>query len=161
MPESSIWINTLRPRQNGRYFADDIFKCIFLNENVWISIKISLKFVPRGPINNIPSLVQIMAWRRSGDKPLSETMMVSLTTHICVTRLQWVKMTSHERSGVSFHRFIGYLLNILSRLTTRQLPKHNHYCLFVLGLPTWVACNVESVQMSWSHHVSYKDRIVL
>ena len=26
--------------------ADDIFKCIFLNENVWISIKISLKFVP-------------------------------------------------------------------------------------------------------------------
>ena len=54
----------------------------FLNENVRISIKISLKFVAKGPINNIPSFVQIMAWRRSGDKPLSESMMVSLPTHI-------------------------------------------------------------------------------
>ena len=79
-------LNTLRPRQNGRHFADDIFKCIFLNENVWIPIKISVKFVPKGPINNIPALVQIMAWRRPGDKPLSESMMVSLPTHICVTR---------------------------------------------------------------------------
>ena len=49
--------NTLRPRQNGRHFADDIFKCIFLNENVWIPIEISVKFVPKGPINNIPALV--------------------------------------------------------------------------------------------------------
>ena len=84
-------VNTLRPRQNGSRFADDTFKHIFLNENVRISIKISLKFVPKGPINNNPSLVQIMAWRRSGDKPLSEPMMVSLLTHICVTRPQWVK----------------------------------------------------------------------
>ena len=87
----SIPVNTLRPRQNGRHFADDTFKCIFLNENVWIPIKISLKFVPQGPINNIPALVQIMAWRRPGDKPLSEPMMVRLPTHICVTRPQWVK----------------------------------------------------------------------
>ena len=61
-------------------------KCIFLNENVWIPIKISLKFVPKGPINNIQAMVQIMAWRRPGDKPLSEPMMVSLTTHIFVAR---------------------------------------------------------------------------
>ena len=81
---------TLRPRRNEQHFADDISKRIFFNENVWISIKISLKFVPKGPINNIPALVQIMAWRRSGDKPLSEPMMVSLPTHICVTRPQWV-----------------------------------------------------------------------
>ena len=85
-----LMLNTLRPRQNGRHFADDIFKCIFLNEDVWISIKISLKFVPKGPINNIPALVQIMAWRRPGDKPLSEAMMARLPTHICVTRPQWV-----------------------------------------------------------------------
>ena len=84
-------VNTLRPRQNGRRFADDTFKHIFLNENVRISIKISLKFVPRGPINNNPALVQIMAWHRSGDKPLSEPMMVSLLTHICVARPQRVK----------------------------------------------------------------------
>ena len=84
-------INTLRPRQNGRHFPDDIFRWIFFNENVWISINISLKFVPRGPINNIPTLVQVMAWRRPGDKPLSAPMMVLLPTHICPTRPQWVK----------------------------------------------------------------------
>ena len=81
-------INTLRPRQNGCQFPKYIFKWIFLNENAWNSINISLKFVPRGPINYIPTLVQVMAWRRSGDKPLSEPMMVRLPTHICVTRSQ-------------------------------------------------------------------------
>ena len=64
--------NTLRQRQNGRHFTDDTFKCIFLNENVWIYIKMSLKFVPKGPINNIPALVQIMVWFQAGYKPLSE-----------------------------------------------------------------------------------------
>ena len=55
-------VNSLRLRQNGRHFPDDIFKYIFLNENVWISIKILLKFVPMSPIYNISSLVQIMAY---------------------------------------------------------------------------------------------------
>ena len=82
-------VNTLRLRQNGRHFADDIFKCILLNENVWITIKNWLKFVPKGLINSIQALVQIMAWRRSGDKPLSEPMMYSLLTDKCVTRPQW------------------------------------------------------------------------
>ena len=50
-------VNTLRQRQNGRYFADYTLKRIFLNENCCILIKISLKFVPQGPINNIPALV--------------------------------------------------------------------------------------------------------
>ena len=54
-------VNILRPRQNGRHFPHDIFKWIFLNENAWISINISLKFVSMGPINNIPTLVQVMA----------------------------------------------------------------------------------------------------
>ena len=70
--------------------SDDTFKYIFLNDNVIISAIISLKFVPKGPINDIPALVQIMAWRRPGDKPLSEPMMGNLLTHICVTRPQWV-----------------------------------------------------------------------
>ena len=60
------WVNTLRPRQDGCRLPDDTFKRIFLNENVRISIKISLKFVPKGPINNNPALDQIMACRRSG-----------------------------------------------------------------------------------------------
>ena len=83
-------INTLRQRQNGRQFPDDVFICIFLNENVWIAINFSLEFVPKVRINNIPALVQIMAWRRPGDKPLSESMRVSLLMHICVTRPQRV-----------------------------------------------------------------------
>ena len=87
-------INTLRSRQNIRHFADDIFKCIFVNENVWISIKISLKFVPKGPINNIPASVQIMAWRLPDGKPLSGPRLVKVPTHICVTRSQWVKSES-------------------------------------------------------------------
>ena len=78
-------------KQNGCQFPDDIFKCIFLNEDVWISIKISLKFVLMGAKNDIPALVKIMAWHREGDKPLSEPMMVSLLMHIFVTRPQWVK----------------------------------------------------------------------
>ena len=78
-------------RQNGRHFADDIFKRILLNENVWIPNKILHKFVPKGPINNIPSLVQIMAWCQPGDKPLSEPIMLGLLMHLCVTRPQWLK----------------------------------------------------------------------
>ena len=90
----TLCVNTLRPRQNGRRFADDIFKRIFLNENVSNSITISLKFVAKGPINNNSALVQIMPWRWLGDKPLSERMIVSLLTHICVTRPQCVNMTT-------------------------------------------------------------------
>ena len=89
--------NTLRPRRDGRHFPDDLFICIFLNENEWHSIKISLKFVPKLPINNIPTLVQIMAWCQPGDKPLSEPMMVVLPTHICVTRPQWINSFMPEQ----------------------------------------------------------------
>ena len=70
-----VFFNTLSPTQNGRHFPDDIFKCIFVNENVQISIKISLKFVSKCPINNIPALVKIMTLCRPGGKPLSEPMM--------------------------------------------------------------------------------------
>ena len=61
---SSACVNPLRPRQNGRRLADDTLNRIFWNENVRISITISLKFAPKGPINKIPALVQMMAWRR-------------------------------------------------------------------------------------------------
>ena len=88
--------NSLRPIPNRRHFADDIFKCIFENENEWTTPRISLKFVPKVRISNIPALVQIMAWRRSGDKPLSETVMVSLLTHICAARPQWVNLLRAE-----------------------------------------------------------------
>ena len=62
--EFSIFrINTLRLRQNGRHFPGVILNCIFLNENLSIAIGMSTKFVPKTPINNIPSLVQLIACR--------------------------------------------------------------------------------------------------
>ena len=68
-------LTTLRLRQTGRHFPDDIFNCIFLNENFYISFKIS----PKGPMNNIPAMFPITALSRAGDKPLSETMMALFT----------------------------------------------------------------------------------
>ena len=82
--------------QNGRHFADDISKCIFLNENVSIGIKISLKFVTKGPIYSMPALVQTLAWHRPGYKRLSEPMMVSLPTYICVTPPQRVNQIPQQ-----------------------------------------------------------------
>ena len=78
----------MRPGQNGRHFADDIFRCIFFKGKGCISINISLNFVPKGQNNNISALVQIMAWRRQGVKPVSEPMMVRLPRYTCVTRPQ-------------------------------------------------------------------------
>ena len=57
---------------------DDIFKSIF-NESVWISITISLKFIPKGPIDYKSALVQEMAWHRTGEKPLPESMLTQFT----------------------------------------------------------------------------------
>ena len=92
--DAHIFPNTLRPRQHDRHYPGDILKCMFLNKNVWIFLTISLKCVRKVRISNVPSLVQIMAWRRPGDKPLSEPMIVDLLTHICVTRPQWVDQSN-------------------------------------------------------------------
>ena len=59
--------------------VDDNFGCIFLNENDRIPILISLKFVPRSPIDNNLAMVQVMAWHPIGDKPLSEPMVIRFT----------------------------------------------------------------------------------
>ena len=59
-------------------FVDDIFKCIFLNENHRILIQISLKYIAMDPINSKSALVKMMAWRRIGTKPIFEQMMTFL-----------------------------------------------------------------------------------
>ena len=148
-------INTLRPRQNGRRFADDTFKRIFLNENVRISIKISLKFVPKGPINNNPALVQIMAWRRPGDKPLSEPMMVRLLTHICVTRPQWVNTHvswSWECSMLSSREIINVTpkySNIFSLMCGHFSNKVHNY---QQGKQNILSLNFELYLYLWNFH---------
>ena len=99
----SITVNTLKPRQNGRHFPDDIFLCIFLNENVWISPGVSLKFVAKIRINNIPALVRLMVWHRLSGESLSEPMIVKSLTHVYVTlngyqyvgQLKIIIITSH------------------------------------------------------------------
>ena len=106
-------IHSSPPGQNGRHFADDIFRCIFVNEKFYISIKISLKFVPKGPNDNYnPALVKIMAWRWIGDKPLSESMLTRFTDALhCRGDLKfgpswqapklswWSKMLCHKYMG--------------------------------------------------------------
>ena len=89
----------------------DIFKNIFLNENVWISIKISLKFVSKGPINNIPTLVQIMAWRQLGDKPSSEPIMVSLLIYI------YTSLSLSELTHLTLNKMAA-----ISQMSTNAFP---------------------------------------
>ena len=108
-------LNSLRPRQNGRLFADDTFKRIVLNENIRISTKNSLKFVPKGLINNMPALVLIMAWRRPGDKPLSEPMLVRSLTNICVTQPQWVNSLS-SKDPIWWHKYESSLAQVIACL---------------------------------------------
>ena len=89
-------------RQNGRHFEDYIFKRIILNKNVWISIKISLKFVTKVSINNI------------GDKPLSEPMMVRLPTHIYASLgLNELIITVHPGLVSNQFQEIGIFDNLL------------------------------------------------
>ena len=88
-------VNTLTPHSLTPHFEDDIFKWIFVNENVCISIGISLKIVAMGRIDKMPALIEKMAWRRKANKPLSEPRVNSLSTHICATRPQWVKELFH------------------------------------------------------------------
>ena len=80
---------------------DAIFQTTFSNGFSWMKmhefrLKLTLKFLPKELINNIPALVQIMAWHRPGDKPLSEPIMVSLPRHICVTRPQWINRSQFD-----------------------------------------------------------------
>ena len=122
------YITILRPRQNGLHFPENISKCIFLNENVWISLKISLMLLTRVWFNNTPALVQIMAWSRLGDKPLSESVFVRSLTHICLTRPKWVNMINW--SILIKVNSLGLMYD--SAFVMRRFRKLSHWrlCLF-------------------------------
>ena len=108
-------LNTLRPRQNGQHFPDDIFKCIFLNENISISINISLKLAHKGQINNNPALVQIMAkshflnqwllfcWRIYVALGLNELNHKQLEMHGCVLSTVATDALVLKHQAISFH----------------------------------------------------------
>ena len=112
---------------------------IFSNGNIWISIKISLNFVPKGPVNNIPALVQIIAGSRPGDKPLDAYM-----HHLAVM--------SQARIGGTFYQIHWLLANLLlekskpeSRIfeTSRDLAVNNGCVL--LCISAWM----KSVVVVW------------
>ena len=114
-----VWVLT----HWGRDKMAAMYHTAFSNAFSWMKmfkfrLRFHWSFFLKGPINNIPALVQIMAWRRPGDKPLPEPMMVNLLTHICVTRPQWVnKTTTHSR----IVQYINYIAFGLGFLTTSSL----------------------------------------
>ena len=78
----SIALRCYKPQrleQNGRHRADDISKCIILIKNICILIKNSLEFFPKHPFDNKSTLLQIMAWRQTGNKPLSDPILTHFT----------------------------------------------------------------------------------
>ena len=108
----AIWWHLSVSTHWGRDKMAANFQTTFANRFSWMKMyeflsKFHWSFVPRGPIKNIPTLVQIMGWHQPGDKPLSEPMMVNLLMHICITRLQWVNMIKrHERLFYRYHTTI-------------------------------------------------------
>ena len=106
-------LNPSPPGQNGRHFANDIFKSIFINWKFWILIKNSLKFVPKGPNDNNPALVKIMAWRRIGDKTLSEPMLTRFTDAYMRHGGRRVKHTNHSQCctfGTTVRRVNAFII---------------------------------------------------
>ena len=117
-------------------------------------MKISPKFVLMGPIENNTSLVQIMAWRRPGHKPLSWPMTVRLPTHICATRPQWVKMSfgqawlrrwlmipwrRKEHQQPRYSTCMEYILHIFLVVFTQKL-KHKK----AVNNDTYAACHIST-----------------
>ena len=84
----ACWL--ISPEQDGCHLADDSFKCNFMTEKCFILIQISLKFVSEGPIDNKAALVQVMAWRQTGNKPLPEPMLAQFTD---AYMLHWGEMS--------------------------------------------------------------------
>ena len=126
--------------------TDDIFKCIFLNENAWILIDIPLMFVPKGQINNIPALVWIMAWRRPGDKPLSEQMMFTLLMHLCVTQPQYVKCTKKRELYQDHFAYAYSQWEVISQCN-----------IVALWLGAYTECSLDILRLSLVSQLSFRQ----
>ena len=135
-----LFFNTLRARQHGCHFADDIFKCIFLNENVWISIRSSLKFVPTGPIYNIPAMVQITAWRWPGNKPLSEP--TRTPAFWDTPAALWLPIqVIHIRSQVKTRQSQSYKF--------WKIAKNSKFCTQLYTRHTFWSCLIRCINIKW------------
>ena len=110
--------NTSKPEQNGAILADDIFKCTSLIENNGIQIQISLKCVPRTPIDNKPALVQVMVWRRTGDKPLPEPVMTQFSDAYMRHQGGWVNTSKSEQNCHPDPDDISYMFSYSITMTS-------------------------------------------
>ena len=123
-------------------------------------LKFHLCYVPKRPINNIQTLVQIMVWRWLGAKPLSETMMVRLPAHLCVTRSQWVNasVTSNHRPPYDFYHPHDFLPVRPSEAPVRILRRCCSRGQIRLRAPTvWHGCTLmvssnNSQDSTWIPH---------
>ena len=138
--------------QNGHHFSDDIFRCIFWNENVRISIIISLKFITKVRINHITSMAQLKARHRPCDNPLSEPMMVSSLTHICVTRPQWVKLTVETlakldpcQNYLKYNKTVGNIWKTCTASTGQSETRNKMYDIFLFFPNHWKITDISSV----------------
>ena len=125
-----------------------IFQTTYSNAFSWMKMhEFRLRFhwslFPKGPINKISALVQIMTWRRSGDKPLSEPMMVSLLTHICVTRPQWVNVGLENclwpERGWNFHFkfWLALILLLAGQMSMKHMMTSSNGNIFRVVGPLW------------------------
>ena len=124
-----------------------IFQTTFSNAFFWMKIcKFRLRFhwncFPKGPINNIPILVQIMAWNQPGDKPLSEPMTFSLLTHVCVTRAQRVKMMIQSVTHFTFHNFVLSAVVAFAKFGTPGVVKLKPTVKEYSIMSSWTVCDM-------------------
>ena len=134
------WVNLSPPGHYGSNFADDIFICIFINEKFCVLIRILMKFVLKAPVDNNPALVQIMAWRRLGDKPLSDPMLTRFHWHIYVTRGRWVNLLSPGRCDRNLLTYIATFQEII------------YLAQYTCTLPFW---RMSLLHISWLFHIHH------
>ena len=139
-PVFEALINSSLPGQNVRNFADDIFKWVFLNENIWISIKISLKLFP---INNIPALVQIMARRCPGDKPFSEPILTQFTD-------AYMRQWGVNNAGA----VVNESMICVYAITTMRYTIHIRHVILGLALIPEIMSDAASISMQQCHHIT-------
>ena len=128
-------LNTLRPRQDGCLFADDILKCIFLNLNSRIPNTISWKYVAWRLIDNKPSMVQIMGCRRAGDKPIIWT----IDGIYCETRPRWPRRSSWRHKRFSHYIAIVFVFTV--------------YCVLWTSLLLWIYVPIYSYHCPYKHYL--------
>ena len=150
-----ISINTLMSSQNDRHFID-IFKLIILCES-YSNLQTSLNFIPKGLIENKPSLVRVVSCRLY---PVTRYYIpCNVAHHSLAYNARFTLRWRHNGlDGVSNHHLHDCLLNRLFRRRSKKTSK-----LRVTGLcvgnspvtgefPARRASSAENVSIWWRHH---------